>query len=145
MPLGEFIAEIGLRIVFEIVFYGVAYWTGFIALKILSFGILNLAPLMTIEEKNRSKKRKKEIDWSIWLHRPMQGKALKAETTCLVGILCWIAVGFGVYHATRDIEKTANKTSLLTPDPPPVPDVMPATTSTRSPSLAPGEAWEDLT
>ena len=105
MPLVEFIAEIGLQIVFEVIFYGLAYWTGFIALKILSFGTLNLAPLMTIEERNRSKKKKKQIDWSIWLNRPMQGKALKAEMTCLVGILCWVAVGFGIYFATRETEK----------------------------------------
>ena len=109
MPLGEFIAEIGLRIVFEVILYGLAYWTGFIALKILSFGTLNLAPLMTIEERNRSKKKKKQIDWSIWLNRPMQRKALKAEMTCLVGILCWVAVGSGIYFATRETEKTANK------------------------------------
>ena len=117
MPLGEFIAEIGLRIVFEVIFYGLAYWTGFIALKILSFGTLNLAPLMTIEERNRSKKKKKQIDWSIWLNRPMQGKALKAEMTCLVGILCWVAVGFGIYFATRETEKTANKAAHTNPLP----------------------------
>ncbi|MGJ8655816.1 MAG: hypothetical protein ACSHX6_05135 [Akkermansiaceae bacterium] len=97
MPLGEFIVEIGGRIVFEIIIYGIAYWTGFIALKILSFGTLRLAPLMTIQEKNRSKKKKWQIDWSIWLRRPMQGRALKAELTCLVGFLCWVAVGFSAY------------------------------------------------
>ena len=117
MPLGEFIAEIGLRIVFEVILYGLAYWTGFIALKILSFGTLNLAPLMTIEERNRSKKKKKQIDWSIWLNRPMQGKALKAEMTCLVGILCWVAVGFGIYFATRETKKTANKAAHTNPLP----------------------------
>ncbi len=36
--------------------------------------------------------------------------------------------------------KMQNKTSLLTPDPPPVPAVMTATTSTPSRSLAPGKA-----
>ena len=117
MPLGEFIAEIGLRIVFEVILYGLAYWTGFIALKILSFGTLNLAPLMTIEERNRSKKKKEQIDWSIWLNRPMQGKALKAEMTCLVGILCWVAVGFGIYFATRETKKTANKAAHTNPLP----------------------------
>jgi hypothetical protein len=106
MPLGEFIAEIGLRIGFEVIFYGVTYWTGFIALKLLSFGTLNLAPLMTIEERNRS--RKNRIDWSMWLHRPRRKKALKAEITCLAGILCWVAVGFGLYFAPRDADKPAN-------------------------------------
>lgn len=106
MPLGEFIAEIGLKIVFEAVFYGLAYWTGFIALKLLSFGTLNLAPLMTIEERNRTKENR--IDWSMWLDRPRRKKALKAEITCLAGILFWVAVGFGIYNAPRDADKPAN-------------------------------------
>lgn len=139
MPIGEFIAEIGLRIVLEIVFYGLAYWTGFIALKVLSFGTLNLAPLMTIEERNRSKKMKKKIDWSIWLHRPMQGKALKAEMTCLAGILCWVAVGFGVYFATRETQTPA-KASLLTPDRPRVQDAMAIQPSTQKSECALGQA-----
>jgi hypothetical protein len=38
-----------------------------------------------------------------------------------------------------------NKTSLLTPDPPPIPAFMTTTTSSRSRSLAPGQAYEDST
>jgi hypothetical protein len=113
MPLGEFIAEIGLRIVFEVVFYGLAYWTGFIALKILSLGTLNLAPLMTIDERNN------RIDWSIWLHRPTRKRALKAEITCVAGILCWVAVGFGIYFATRKTDKIANPDRQATVSPSP--------------------------
>lgn len=41
---------------------------------------------------------------------------------------------------TRKKKKEANKTSLLTPDPPPVPAVMTATTSTPSSARAPGQA-----
>lgn len=101
MPLGEFIAEIGFRIVLEVVIYGVAYWTGYVVLKVVSFGRLRLAPLMTIEERNRSKIKRRQMDCSIWLRRPMQGKALKAEMTCVVGVMCWVAVGFGVYFVYR--------------------------------------------
>ena len=140
MPIGELIAEIGLRIVLEIIFYGLAYWTGFIALKVLSFGTVNLAPLTTIEERNRSKRKKKQIDWSIWLHRPMQGTALKAEMTCLAGILCWVAVGFGIYLATRETEQTAHKTSLLTPDPPRVQSVINIQASILKSEYALGQA-----
>ena len=77
--------------------YGLSYWTGYIALKALSFGNIRLAPLTTIEEKNRNKKKWYQIDWSIWLHRPMQGRSLKAEYTCLMGILVWVAIGLGIY------------------------------------------------
>lgn len=105
---------LGLRLVFEVVFYGLAYWTGFIALKIFSFGTLNLAPLMTIEERNRRKKTTRQIDGSIWLHRPMRKKALKAEMTCLAGILCWVAVRFGVYFATQETDKAAKVRSQAT-------------------------------
>jgi hypothetical protein len=109
MPLGEVIGEIILLPILELVFYGLTYWTGFLLLKTATFGAVRLAPLTSIEEKNRSKKKWYQIDWSIWLHRPMQGRALKAEFTCLVGMLVMAAVGFGIYFATRDNEPTANK------------------------------------
>lgn len=115
MPIGEVIGEIILRPILEIVFYGLSYWTGFVVLKIVSIGTIRLAPLLTIHEKNRSKKRWHQIDWSIWLHRSMQGRALKAECTCLVGILAWVAVGLGIYFGTSEDQQTANKTSILTP------------------------------
>ena len=109
MPVGEFIGEIILRPIFEIVLYGLSYWTGFLFLKALSFGSIRLAPITTIDEKNRKKKKWYQIDWSIWLHRPMQGRALKAEYTCLVGMLVWIAVGCGIYFAMSK-EQSAAKT-----------------------------------
>ena len=99
MPVGEFIAEIGLRLILEIVFYGIFYWAGFLVLKIASFGSIRLAPLSTIETKNRRKKGKKR-DWSIWLHRTMQGKVLKAEVVCTVGAIFCGLVGYFVYLAT---------------------------------------------
>jgi hypothetical protein len=53
-----------------------------------------------------------------------------------------MAVVFGIIFALGGIQSTpkANKTSLQTPDPPPVSAFMTATTSTRSRSLAPGQA-----
>jgi hypothetical protein len=96
MPVGEFIAEIGLRFVLEVVFYGIFYWIGFAVIKAASFGSARLAPLSTIEEKNRRKKGRK-VDWSIWLHRPMQGKMLKAEAVCFVGMIVCGLIGYIVY------------------------------------------------
>ena len=92
MPIGELMGEVVLRSIFELVFYGLSYWTGFMVLKTLSIGSIRLAPLTTIQKKNRNKKKRSQIDWSIWLHLPMQGRALKAECTCLVGILVWGAL-----------------------------------------------------
>ena len=102
MPVGEAIGEMILRPIFEIVCYGLFYWTGFVVLKIVTMGTIRLAPFSTIQEKNRSKKKRYQIDWSIWLHRPMQGRSLKAEYTCLVGILVWVGIGFGIYLGTRE-------------------------------------------
>jgi hypothetical protein len=117
MPLGEIIGEVILRPILELVLYGLTYWTGYPLLKAVTFGSIRLAPLTSIEEKNRSKRKWHQIDWSIWLHRPMQGRALKAECTCLVGMLVWAAVGFAIYFGTRDDNQTANKASISTPDP----------------------------
>lgn len=101
MPVGEFIGEVILRPILELVLYGLSYWTGYLLLKTISFGGIRLAPLATIAEKNRSKKKWHQIDWGIWLHRPMQGRALKAECTCFVGMLSWFAAGFLIYFGTR--------------------------------------------
>lgn len=102
MPLGELIGEVFIRLIGEFIIYGISYWTGYLLLKLLSLGRIQIAPLLTIEEKNRNKKRRQKTDWSIWLHRPMQGRALKAEFTCLIGILAWAGAGVAIYFATRD-------------------------------------------
>ena len=107
MPLGETIGEVILRPILELVLYGLTYWTGFLLLKVVTFGAIRLAPLTSLEEKNRSKRKWHQIDWSIWLHRPMQGRALKAECTCLVGMLSCVVIGFGIYFVTRDDKQTA--------------------------------------
>ena len=109
MPLGDVIGEVILRAIVELVLYGLTYWTGFLLLKAVTFGTIRLAPLTSIEEKNRSKKKWHQIDWSIWLHRPMQGRALKAECTCVVGMMALASIGLAIYFATRDNESTANK------------------------------------
>jgi hypothetical protein len=113
MPIGEAIAEIVIRPIFELIFYGVAYWVGYLGLSILSLGQLKLAPLMSIDQKNRKKKGK--IDWSIWLHRPMQGRVLKAEVVCLSGLLFVAGAAFSYYFITRDTNQSENKSVQVDP------------------------------
>lgn len=97
MPLGEIIGEVILRPILELVFYGLTYLLGFLTLKVITLGTIKLAPLTTLAERNRSKKKWHQIDWSIWLHRPMQGKVLKAECTCFVGMMALVTVGLGIF------------------------------------------------
>lgn len=94
MPIGEFIGEVLLRGVLEIVLYFLLYYTGFIFLSILSLGQLRMAPLSSIEKTNRGKNRWN--DWSIWL-KNSRSKLLKADCVCLVGMFVWIGIGFGIY------------------------------------------------
>lgn len=101
MPAGEFIAEVVLRSILELFLYGITYWVGYLFLKMITLGSIRLAPLTTITEKNRTKKRWNQIDWSIWLHQPLQGRALKAEFVCCVGFLIGIATGLLIYFGTR--------------------------------------------
>ena len=116
MPIGEAIAEIVIRPIFELIFYGVAYWIGYLVLSILSLGQLKLAPLMSIDQKNRKKKGK--IDWSIWLHRPMQGRVLKAEVVCLSGLLFLAGTACIFYFVTRDADQSEDKSKLDDTSPP---------------------------
>ena len=90
MPLGELIGEFLLRGILELVFYGLCYWTGFIFLKVVSAGQLRLAPLSSYGDSNRNERKWYQFT-SIWLHRPMRGRALKADCTILVGALIWLA------------------------------------------------------
>jgi hypothetical protein len=88
MPVGEIIVEIGLRIVVEVLFYGVGYWIGFCVLKVGSLGFIEIAPFSTIEDKNKGRR----IDWSIFLYRNGR-RMLKAEVTAFVGMI--FSIGFG--------------------------------------------------
>ncbi len=90
MPLGELIGEFLLRGILELVFYTAFYWTGYIFLKVVSAGQLHLAPFSSYGDKNRSKRKWYQFDSSIWLHRPMQRRVLRAEFTMLVGLLIWV-------------------------------------------------------
>ncbi len=138
MPIGEAIGEVILRPILELILYGISYWTGSVVLKAFTLGATRLSPLTTIQEKNRSKRKWHQIDWSIWLHLPMQGRALKAEFTCLVGMLVWVAIGFGIYFGTRDENQTA-KASLSTHAPLRVQSATPQS-STHCRSIAPGQS-----
>jgi len=62
MPIGEVIGEVILRPIFEVVFYGLSYWTGYLFLKVVTLGTIRLAPLLTIEQKNRGKGHGKKYD-----------------------------------------------------------------------------------
>lgn len=98
MPVGEFIVEIGIRVLVEIIFYGIFYWFGFVVIKAVTLGNVKLAPLSTIGDKNRRKKERK-VDLNIWLHRPMQERMLKAEAVCVVGVILCGVIGYVVYLA----------------------------------------------
>ena len=95
MPLGETILEALFRGIFEVIFYGLTYYTGAVVLTLASFGRLTLAPLETLHDRNRGEKW---WSWNIWLQRPGRGRALRAESTCLVGMLVWVIVGIAIYY-----------------------------------------------
>jgi hypothetical protein len=96
MPVGEIIAEIGLRLVVEILFYGIGYWIGFCVLKICTLGMITLAPFSTIEERNKGR----GVDWSIYLYQNGR-KMLKAEITAFIGILFIIGIGCLIYFLEK--------------------------------------------
>ena len=98
MPLGEIIADIFIRGILEIIFYGLAYYTGAVFLILTSFGRLRLAPLATLHDKNRGEKW---WSWNLWLKRPGRGRALRAEIICLVGMLVWVIAGIAIYYFTK--------------------------------------------
>ena len=115
MPLGEFIGEVLLRGVFEIVFYAVTYYTGAIVLGLLTLGQFKIAPLSTVEDTNRHKNRWN--DWSIWLYRPMQPRLLKAGVVCLVGMSFWIALGISLFIIFRPDKKESEQSRAANPIP----------------------------
>ncbi|MGB1129855.1 MAG: hypothetical protein ACPG4K_07385 [Haloferula sp.] len=101
MPIGEFVTEITLRVILEFIVLGTAYWTGWILLKLLSWGRLRIAPFKTLETRNRTKGKPWLGDWSIWLHNHSGSKSLKADASCLTGLISWALAGAAVYLATR--------------------------------------------
>lgn len=99
MPIGEFIVEAFSRVIFEVVFYGIAYYTGAAVISVVTLGQIRLAPLSTFRDRNKNKKWWN--DWGIWLHRPMQKKALRAELVCVIGLFTWIAAGVTLYSISK--------------------------------------------
>ncbi len=93
--LGEFVAEILVKPLLEIILGGAAYYTGAMVLSILTMGALPLAPLDSWGEKDRGKER--WYHWALWRSGPGRRNELKAEWVCLVGFLVWIAVGVSIY------------------------------------------------
>lgn len=97
MPLGDFIAETVGQAIVEVVFYGITYWTGFVILKAVSFGRLELAPLSTLHERNPGKRKWYQVDWSIWLVSAHGARQIRAEAVIVVGMLFWVALGAGLF------------------------------------------------
>lgn len=110
MPIGEIIGEIILRSIIG----GLSYLTGYIILKGVTLGAIRLAPITSEGEHYSGRKKRRKIDWGIWLERPGRGRMLKAEVVCIVGMLAWGAAGLGIYleHRGKEAEKGAN---LLSP------------------------------
>lgn len=97
MPLGEILIELLVRTCIEFVFYGLTYWTGFLFLKVVTFGSIRIAPLMSIDDRNPGRRKWYESDWSLWIYQPTKGKRLKAGITCCVGFFVWVSIGIGIY------------------------------------------------
>jgi hypothetical protein len=108
MPIREIIEEAILRPIIV----GVSYVTGFVILKSCTLGAMKLAPLSTIYQKNRGKKKWYQVDWSIWLERGGRGRMLKADLVCTIGFIAWGAVGFAFYMAHRDKDE-AGKPAII--------------------------------
>jgi len=89
--------EIIVRTICELIIYGIGYWTGFLFLSTITLGRLQMARLMTIHEKNRSKRKWYKIDWNIWIHQPMKGRELKAECVLFVGLAIWAIFGIVIF------------------------------------------------
>jgi len=104
MPLGEIIGEIILRPVLYLIINILSYGTGYIILKGLTLGAIRLAPLSSEGEHRSGGKKRRKIDWGIWLERPGRGRMLTAEVVCLVGMIAWVLAGLGIYLEHRGKE-----------------------------------------
>jgi len=93
MPLGEIIAEIIVRPIIEIVVYGIFYITGRVVLFACSFGQLRLAPIDAYGEKSEDS----DLRSGIWLRRPGQRPAIRAEVQCVVVVIVWLAGAVAIY------------------------------------------------
>jgi hypothetical protein len=85
MALGEIIAELGFRFLFEVVIDGITYWTGFAILKAVSLGTIRVAPFWTLGRESRGR----FVDCTDTSSR----RVLSVETVCLIGMVVWILLG----------------------------------------------------
>jgi hypothetical protein len=108
MPISEIIEEVILRPIIV----GLSYFTGYVILKSCTLGAIKLAPLSTIYQKNRDKKKWYQVDWSIWLERGGRGRMLKADLVCTIGFIAWGAVGLTIYMVQRDKDE-AGKPAII--------------------------------
>jgi hypothetical protein len=69
---------------------------------------IRLAPLSSEGEHRSGGKKRRKIDWGIWLERPGRGRMLTAEVVCLVGMIAWGLAGLGIYleHRGKEPAKT---------------------------------------
>ena len=96
MALVETIAGLGLTVVFDILVYGIVYWTGFVILKALTLGGARLESFSAIIE---DKKRGRSRDHSPHSHRS-KSRTLSAGSVCLVGLLFYVlAIGLALFLA----------------------------------------------
>jgi hypothetical protein len=93
MALGEIIAEFGFRFLFEVVFYGITYWTGVVILKAVSLGSIRVAPFWTLGRESRGR----FVDCTNTSSR----RVLSVETVCLIGMVVWILLGVLMFFVFR--------------------------------------------
>lgn len=98
--IGEFLGEILLRIIAELVGHLLLFATGFLLLNLITLGAVKLAPFSTIYQRRGQKGKSAQMKWSPWLQSSAKSRSLRAEVTCLVGLLLWIAGGVLVYVMT---------------------------------------------
>ena len=101
MPLGEIVGEVILRPIMEVVVCGLSYVTGYLVLKLVTLGNIDLAPLARLHERRGGKKKWYQVDWGLWIDASKSRKLLKAEWTCTVGIVILVAVGVAIYMRSR--------------------------------------------
>jgi len=111
MPIGEIIGEFILRPIIG----WLSYVTGYIILKGVTLGAIRLAPLSSEGQNFTFRKKRRKIDWGIWLERPGRGRTLKAEVVCIIGMLAWFAAGLGIYLEYRGKEARGHAALADTP------------------------------
>ena len=88
----EAVARFVIEVIFELIFYGIAYWTGWVLLMVLSAGQLRLGQY---ETWGQSALCFREI-FSIWRDGKNGVRELKAEIVCAVGVIFWLMLIIGL-------------------------------------------------